>query len=477
MSEPGEVLLGDSRSEFDLVVVGGGSAAFAAAIRARQGGYRVALVEEGVLGGTCVNVGCIPSKALLRPAEVAYAAGHHPFAGLNTSSGSVDLPAMVGQKDELVDRMRRTRYAELVDQYELAVIRGHGRFVGPEVLEVQGRELRADHFLVATGSSPAAPPVPGLAEVGYLTSTEALELTAPPRRLLVIGASAVGLELGQLYLHLGSSVTFLEQAERVAPLEEPEVSEQLAGVLTDAGADIRTSATVLSVERTGDGAEARARCPDREVRVEADQILVATGRRPNTAGLGLGAAGVETDGPGGVRVDDQLRTTNPRIFAAGDVTGGPQFVYVAGYEGGLAAENALLGAGHRLDLAGLPRVTFTTPPTAAAGLTEAEARRSGHDVEVSVIGLEVVPRALVNRDTRGVVKLVAERPGGRLLGASIVGEGAGDAIQSAVLAIRHGITAAELASTFHPYLTMAEAIKLASQAFTRDIASLSCCAT
>lgn len=468
---------GGAGFEFDLVVVGGGSAAFAAAIRARQEGRRVVLVEQDVLGGTCVNVGCVPSKALLRSAEVGYTAGHHPFAGLTTSSGVVNLSAMVGQKDELVGRLRRSRYEDLVAEYGFDVVRGHGRFAGPEVVEVDGTPLRAGRFLVATGSIPTAPPVPGLDEVGYLTSTDALELTAPPRRLIVIGASAVGLELGQLYLHLGSRVTFVEMAQRIAPLEEPEVSEQLARVLADEGADIHTGTTVLGVGRTKSGAEVLAQSAGRRFRVEADRILVATGRRPNTADLGLDTAGVETGDLGAVRVDDELRTTNSRIFAAGDVTGGPQFVYVAGYEGSLAAENALLGAGHRMDLAGLPRVTFTNPPIASAGLTEAEARRSGHEVEVSVIGLDVVPRALVNRDTRGVVKLVAERSSDRLLGASIVGEGAGDAIQTAVLAIRHGLSVTELASTFHPYLTMVEGIKLASQAFTRDVAALSCCAT
>ncbi len=213
-----------------------------------------------------------------------------------------------------------------------------------------------------------------------------------------------------------------------------------------------------------------------ETVIDADEVLVATGRAPNTAGLGLEAAGVATSARGAVVTDGQLRTTSPRVWAAGDVTGTPQFVYVAAYHGALAAGNALLGEGQEADLTGLPRVIFTSPPAAGAGLTEAQARTAGYQVTTSVLPATAVPRALVSHDTSGVTKLVADAATGALLGASVVGEGAGDVIQSAVLAIRHHITAAELAATFHPYLTTAESLKLAAQAFTRDVARLSCCA-
>ncbi len=468
--------LQDGSTEFDLVVVGAGSAAFAAAIRATEAGFRVALVEHGVLGGTCVNVGCVPSKALLRAGELAWAARHHPFAGVATSSGPVDLAALVAQKDELVAKLRQMKYADLVDYYGLSVISGHARFTGPGEVEVNGRPIGARAFLVATGASPAAPPIPGLADAGYLTSTSALELTEVPKRLVVVGANAVGLELGQFFLHVGAEVTFVDVAARIAPFEEPEVSDALGSVLLAEGASIYTSAQVLGVERSDDHVDVTVRVGKRQFGLVADKVLVATGRRPNTGGLGLEAAGVEVDERGAVVVDEELRTTNPRVFAAGDVTGGPQFVYVAAYEGALAVDNALLGAGRRTDFTGLPRVTFTTPQAAGAGLTEAQAREGGFEVETSVLPLDAVPRALVNHDTRGLVKLVAEATSGRLLGASVLAEGAGDVIQAAVLAIRHGITTAELAATFHPYLTMAEGLKLASQTFSRDVERLSCCA-
>lgn len=467
---------GEGHAGYDLLVLGAGSAAFAAAIRGRDAGYRVALAEAGTLGGTCVNVGCVPSKALLAAGAAYWAAGHPRFAGISTSAGPVDLAALTAQKDDLVAALRQEKYAGLVGAYGFDVIGGHAAFTGPDTVEVAGRVIRPGAVLIATGASPAAPPIPGLAGAGYLTSTSALGLKTVPERLAVIGSNAVGLELGQFFLHLGSAVTFLDVAGRIAPFEEPEVSQALAGVLRGQGATIHASAQVRAVERAGDLRRIRATVDGTETVIDADEILVATGRRPNTAGLDLEMAGVATDARGAVVVDGRLRTTNPAVWAAGDVTGAPQFVYVAAYHGALAAGNALLGEDQEADLTGLPRVIFTSPPAAGAGLTEAQARAAGYQVTTSVLPATAVPRALVNHDTAGVTKLVADAAAGALLGASVVGEGAGDVIQSAVLAIRHHITAAGLAATFHPYLTTAESLKLAAQAFTRDVARLSCCA-
>ena len=462
--------------DYDLLVLGAGSAAFAAAIRGRDAGYRVALAEAGTLGGTCVSTGCVPSKALLAAGAAYWAAGHPRFAGITTSAGPADLAALVAQKDELVAAMRQDKYADLAGAYGFEVLPGHASFTGPDTVEVAGRVIRPGAVLIATGASPAAPPIPGLAGAGYLTSTTALDLRHVPGRLAVIGASAVGLELGQFFAHLGSAVTFLEAADRIAPFEEPETSAALANVLRGQGAAIHAGARILAVERDGDTRRIRATADGQDIAVEADEILVAAGRRPSTAGLGLEAAGVAVDARGAVVTDGRLRTTSPRVWAAGDVTGAPQFVYVSAYQGALAAGNALLGEAHEADLTGLPRVIFTTPPAAAAGLTQAQARGAGYQVTVSVLPATALPRALVSHDTSGVTKLVTDAATGVLLGASIVGEGAGDAIQSAVLAIRHRITTAELAATFHPYLTTAESLRLAAQAFTRDITRLSCCA-
>lgn len=467
--EPGDV-------GYDLAIIGGGSAAFAAAIKASELGGRVAMIERGTIGGTCVNIGCVPSKALLRAADHYDRAGHSPFAGVDTAAGEVDLAALVAQKDDLVETMRQEKYEDLVDVYGFDLVKGEARFAGPDRLEVDGRLLRADRFLIATGATPWAPPIEGLDDAGYLTSTTALDLTDLPDELIVVGANAIGLELGQLFLHLGSRVTFVEALDRIAPFEEPEISELLTVHLESLGAEIITSANITKAGRAGDRRFIEAHIGEASRRIEGDQILVATGRRARTESLGLEAAGVEVDRRGHVIVDERMVTSNPKILAAGDVTTVPQFVYVAALTGSIAAENALRPPRRRLDLTTMPRITFTTPAIASVGFTETQAREAGHQVITSVLPLEAVPRALVDHDTTGLVKLVADETTGRLLGAHILAEGAGDVIQAAVMAIKYQATVDEIADTFHPYLTMAEALKLAAQAFRKDVAHLSCCA-
>lgn len=461
---------------YDLAIIGSGSAAFAAALKASELGGRVVMIERDTIGGTCVNIGCVPSKALLRAADQYHRAGHSPFSGVETTARTVNLAALVAQKDDLVETMRQKKYADLVDVYGFDIIWGEGRFTGPDTLEVDGRPLRADKFLIATGAAPWAPPIEGLTDARYLTSTTALELTELPGELVVVGANAIGLELGQVFLHLGSRVTFVEALDRIAPFEEPEISELLATHLEGLGAEVLTSATVTKAGRSGARRFVEAEVDGNSRRIEADQLLMATGRRARTESLGLDAAGVRVDGRGHVVVDDRMVTSNPKVLAAGDVTTVPQFVYVAALSGSIAAENALRPPRRRLDLTTMPRVTFTTPQIASVGLTEAEARQAGHQVITSILPLEVVPRALVDRDTTGLVKLVADETDGRLLGAHILGEGAGDVIQAAVMAIKYQATVDEIADTFHPYLTMAEALKLAAQGFRKDVKHLSCCA-
>ncbi len=458
---------------YDLLALGSGGAAFAAAIRATNLGARVALVEKSAVGGTCVNTGCVPSKNLLAAAQVYQSAGHHPFAGIATSQQGVDLAAAVGMKDEVVSFLRGWKYEELAEKYGFEIIRGEGRFVGPDTVGVDEREIQAEHYLVATGASPWAPPIPGLEETGYLTSTTALELKEVPERLVVIGGNYIGLEMGQLFSRLGSKVVLVEVLDRLAPLEEPEVSWWITKVFNDEGIETVTSAKITGVEGSGDSKvvhleDGRA--------FEADEVLVATGRRPNVEGLGLEAAGVELTDRGVVRVDEEMRTTHPRVFAAGDVTGAPQFVYMAAAQGTLAAENAIAGSHRKVDDLALPRVTFTEPQIAAVGLTDEEANRRGYRCECRVVELEHIPRPLVNRDTRGAFKIVAERGSGRILGVHIVAPNAGDVIIGAVYAIKFGLRVQDLADTWAPYLTMAEGLKLTAQSFTTDVDLLSCCA-
>lgn len=447
------------KPSYDLAVIGSGAAAFAAAIAASDLGKRVVLAESNEVGGTCVNIGCIPSKALLASAD-----------------GGVGLNAMVDSKNRLVDQMRSEKYIDLARSYGFEILRGRAEFVDSESIVVADEQIKAAAYLVASGASPAVPPIVGLQQAGYLTSTSALELRTPPRELAVIGANAVGLELGQLFMKLGSKVTFLEAMPRITPLEELEVSAVMRSILEDEGATVLTGVKIDSVHRVDDRRTVRFENRDGRNEVSVDEVLVATGRRPNTAGIGLDTAGIELTERGSIRVDKHLRTTNPRVWAAGDVTGHPQFVYVAAYEGNLATRNALDDAGIAVDFTAMPRIVFTTPTVAAAGLTDGQANAQGIKCECRVLPLSAVPRALVNRDSRGFVKIVAERSSGRILGATAVADGAGDMIQAAVYAIKFGLTTDQIAATWSPYLTFAEGFKLAAQTFKRDVSKLSCCA-
>lgn len=467
---------------YDLAVIGSGGGAFAAAIAARRKGNSVVMIERGTVGGTCVNVGCVPSKALLAAAEARHVAAAQAFPGITTDAGPVDMKTLIAGKDRLVEGLRAQKYLELAADYGWEIVRGNARFVDGPALQVTppdggSRRIEAQHFLVATGSSPWLPPVDGLADAGYLTSTTAMELDRVPESLLVLGGGYVGLEQAQLFARLGSKVTVLVRGERLARAEEPQVSEVIADVFADEGITVVTGAQLQRVHRSSGGqVTATTVVAGAERTFSAEHVLVAMGRHPVTEGLNLPMVGVKLGDRGQVVVDKYLRTDNPRIWAAGDVTGYPQFVYVAAAHGNLVADNALAGAERTLDYTALPRVTFTTPAIASVGLTDAQAVAAGYRCQCRVLTLEYVPRALVNRDTRGLVKIVAEHDTGPILGVHIVADGAGDAIQAAVYAVSSGMTTTQMAGTWAPYLTMAEALKLTAQTFTSDVSKLSCCA-
>jgi mercuric reductase len=455
--------MGGDMESTELVVIGSGGGAFAGAIRARDLGRRVLMVEHGTTGGTCVNVGCIPSKTLLVRSERA------------RTSGAPTLAEALATKRELVERLRQAKYVELLDEYGIDFRRADARVLDAHTVAVDGRPVTAEAILVAAGARPAVPPIPGLEEAGYLTSTSALELSDAPRRLAVVGAGPVGLELGQMLGNFGSQVTWLARRD-AAPGGEPEISAALRELLAADGHAVLAPTTTTEVAVEDDEKVLRGTVAGAPYELRVDEILVATGRRPNSEGLGLENVGVELDADGAIVVDEHQRTSVPSIYAAGDVTTQPRFVYVAAAAGAAAVENALGAGGERLELAALPQIIFTSPAVARAGLTEGQARERGFEVETRLLRLDAIPRALVNGDTRGLFKLVAEADSGRLLGASILADGAPDVIQSAVLAIDRGITVDELARTWAPYLAMAEGLKLAAQTFQRDVAKLSCCA-
>ncbi len=467
-----------SRREYDLVVIGSGSAAFAAAIEARQAGARVAMVERGTIGGTCVNVGCVPSKTLLRAGDLHHWATSNPFEGLNTSAGPADLATLVKEKDDLVATLRQKKYVDLLPEYDIDLIVGEARFLDETRLAVGERILAAERYLVATGARPRIPAIAGLNTVEYLTSTSALSLTRQPSHLIVIGSGYIALDLGQLFRHWGSQVTMMQRGPELMPNYDAEVRATVRAMLEDAGILGLTGVRYDRVEAAGSQKVVYVTVKGEQRVVSGDALLIAAGRDPNTEALNLEAAGVQLGPQGEPRIDATLRTTNPRVYAAGDVTLGPQFVYVAAYEGKMAARNALgmENPAQPVDLTVVPMVTFTHPAIASVGLTEEAAQRRGLRVKSSVLPLDAVTRALANRETQGVFKMVAEADSGRIRGAQIVAENAGDVIYAAQLAVKFGLTIQDLSETLAPYLTMAEGLKLTALTFDKDVNKLSCCA-
>lgn len=439
-----------NEDNYDLLIIGSGAAAFSSAIKAIEYGAKVGMIERGTVGGTCVNIGCVPSKTLLRAGEINHLSKDNPFIGLQTSAGEVDLASLITQKDKLVSELRNQKYVDLIDEYNFDLIKGEAKFVDASTVEVNGAKLSAKRFLIATGASPSLPQISGLEKMDYLTSTTLLELKKIPKRLTVIGSGYIGMELGQLFHHLGSEITLMQRSERLLKEYDPEISESVEKALIEQGINLVKGATFERVEQSGEIKKVYITVNGSKEVIESDQLLVATGRKPNTDSLNLSAAG--------------------------DVTLGPQFVYVAAYEGGIITDNAIGGLNKKIDLSVVPAVTFTNPTVATVGLTEEQAKEKGYDVKTSVLPLDAVPRAIVNRETTGVFKLVADAETLKVLGVHIVSENAGDVIYAASLAVKFGLTIEDLTETLAPYLTMAEGLKLAALTFDKDVSKLSCCA-
>ena len=459
-----------------VAVVGSGGGAFAAALHAADAGARVTMVEAATLGGTCVNVGCVPSKILVQAAHVAHTQAAHPFAGIPRTPVVVDRRALLAQQQARVEDLRHEKYERiLADRPQIELVRGTASFLDAQTLRIEragGGTIvsRADRVLIATGASAAIPPIPGLAASPYWTSTSALASAELPSHLLVIGGSLVAVELGQAFLRLGSKVTLLARSSLLSHAD-PALGEGLREALVGEGMDVLLHTVPRAVRHDGEGFTLETA----HGTLHGSHLLVATGRTPNTSRLSLERAGVATDQDGAIVVDDHLRTSVPHVYAVGDCTTLPRFVYVAAAAGTRAAIS-MTGGDARLDLATMPAVVFTDPQVAWVGLTEGEASARGIAVESRTLQLTDVPRALVNFDTRGFVKLVAETGGGRLLGAQVLAAQAGEVIQTAAMALRAQLTVRELGEQLFPYLTMVEGLKLAAQSFSKDVHRLSCCA-
>ncbi|WP_070380218.1 dihydrolipoyl dehydrogenase family protein [Rhodococcus sp. WMMA185] len=428
----------------DLVVIGGGAAGIVAAKTAAGFGAKVVLVERDRTGGDCLWTGCVPSKALLAAASVAATMRRGHEFGVDASNVTVDFARVMKHVQGAIETIAPVDSPETLRDANVNVVSGTARFTGPRSLSIDSHTITFGQAVIATGAAPAVPNIHGLDQVDYLTSDTIWGLTELPPRLLVLGGGSVGCELAQAFARLGSTVTIVEAADSLLPAEDREAAAFVTQSLVDDGVTVLTGVTAESV-----AGQALVLADGRHL--EFDSLLVAVGRKPRTASIGLDAAGVTVDRRGFVTVDDHLRTTNPRVWAAGDLTGHPQFTHTAGMHGSIAATNAILGLRRTVDRTGTPRVTFTDPEIAVAGI-DTEAARRIPGLHVHTLGHEHVDRAVAERETRGFTRLVVDGKH-RIVGATVVGPRAGETIGEIVLAIKQGLRTRDLAGTTHPYPT------------------------
>ncbi len=432
---------------WDVVVLGGGTAGIVAAKTAANLGARVLLVERDRTGGDCLWTGCVPSKALLAAAEAAASARSAGRFGVHVSDVRVDFGQAMKHVHAAIRQIAPIDSPEALIAAGVTVRNGHGRFRGDGVLDVDGETVEFTQAVLATGAAPAVPPVPGLDDLEILTSDTVWELTEAPRRLAILGAGSIGCELGQGLARLGVEVTLVEGASRVLPREDADAAVVVHRALESEGLRIRTGASVTSV--VAHDRHAGVLCLEDGSTVEFDRLLVAVGRRPRTSDLGLDTVGVEVDSRGFVVVDPRLRTTNPRVWAAGDLTGHPQFTHVAGVHGSLAASNAVLGVRRSVETSAVPRVTYTHPEVAAVGI---DTGREREGIRILTLEHHHVDRAVTEGQTDGLTRLAVDRKG-RILGATVVGPRAGETLGELALAVRQGLRTRDLAQITHAYPT------------------------
>jgi len=471
---------------FDLVILGAGSTAFAAALRAAELGKTAVMTEARIVGGTCVNRGCLPSKNLIEAARIVYESAHPRYPGLAPAKMGIDFRTLAQQKDEIIHGYRQKKYESLLSG-RISIEKGHVRFADPHTVEVDGKQLVGEKVLIATGSRPTIPEIEGLSDLPYITSDlltadERAELSDLPESILIIGGGYIALELGQMFRRFGSQVTILERGEQLLSRGyEPEVGREIEKIFESEGVHVVTRANVKRVGQENGRPVVRASVGGRECEFRAEKLLVATGRRPNSDQIAIERAGVETNNGGEVIVDETLRTNVPHIFAAGDVIGhqnkSQMATPVGSHDGGIAARNALSGdEPRRIDHRVIPRVIFTDPQVGIVGLTEEQAIAEGHPCWCNTVPMSLVPRAGAIRDTRGIIKMVADHKTEEVLGVSMVGSNAGEVIHEAAMALRFRAKVHDFIDLLHVYPTMAEALKIIAISRFKDPAKLSCCA-
>jgi mercuric reductase len=471
---------------FDLVILGSGSTAFAAALTTQELQKTAVMTEERPIGGTCVNRGCLPSKNFIGAAKIIHDARNPRYPGLNASEMGLDFTALVEQKDAVVHDYRKKKYESLVGDH-IRVEKGHVRFLDPHTVEVDGRQLGGEKVLIATGSRPVLPDIDGLDRVSYLTSDlltvdEPMELRERPQSLLIVGGGYIALELGQMFSRFGTTVTILERnTQLLAHGYEPEVSRTIAAIFAQEGIQIVFNATAKAVRQEGSEVVATALVAGRERHYRAERLLVATGRRPNTDNIAIERAGVKVNERGEIIVDTYLRTNEPHILAAGDVVGsqhGSEMATPVGSrQGAIAARNALSAESMRqVDHRVVPRTIFVDPEVAVVGMPETEVVAAGYQCWCNTVPMTLVPRAAAIRDTRGMIKMTADAVSNEVLGVAMVGHTAGEVIHEAAMAMRFRATLHDFIDMLHVFPTMAEALKIVAISRFKDPAKLSCCA-
>ena len=462
----------------DIVILGSGSTAFAAALRAEALGARALMIEKSMLGGTCINWGCVPSKTLIHAAQVHREAVRGTGIGLGDMPGSIDSPLLMAHKENVVRQLRQTRYLDILDNVPgLTLLKGSGRFLDHRTVLVDDRIIRGERFLIATGGTPRIINFPGLDGVDYLTSRSALLLKQLPESLIIIGGGVIALELGQMFLRLGTRVTVLEHGAGILPTFPGEPAMALQQALIAEGMEIMLRVTICSVRQESGRTLVSAEI-DGEVReLAAERLLLAVGTAPATVGIGLEKAGVALDTRGFIAVDERMRTSAGGIWAAGDVTGGTMIATVGAREGIVAVEDMLKpDCGCRMDYLAAPMTIFTDPELGTVGYSEEGARTAGFQTITSSLPVTAIPKAHITGSTAGIITMVADKTTDRLLGVHLACRNGAELINEAALAIHLRATIKDLASALHVYPSMGEGLRLCAQSFTRDVSRLSCCA-
>ncbi|MBI5553690.1 MAG: mercury(II) reductase [Candidatus Diapherotrites archaeon] len=462
---------------FDLIIVGAGAAGFAAAMKANELKAKTLLINNNAvgLGGTCVNVGCLPTKHLLYIAEQLHLANNLPFKGMN-GKASIDFSTIINEKDKLVEKLRNKKYVEVLESLpNVTFIEGQARLVSQTEIQVNAEKFKGQKFVVAAGSQTLIPQIQGMDKIDYLTNIEALSLKKQPKSMIVLGGGALGVEFAQLFSRFGTKVCLLQRADRLVPREEPELAKLLQQYLEEVGIEICTNVEIENIEQQKIQKTVNAVVNGKKKSYKAEALLVATGRKPNTQNLGLEKIGVKIDKRGGITVNEEMRASLENFWAAGDVKGEPMLETIAAKEGAIATNNALTNEKKKMDYSIVPHAVFTSPQLAGVGLTDEQAVQNGVKCRCNTVPFEMVPKSQAIKNTKGAIKMVIDNETKTIIGIHILAPEAADLIHEATMIIKNKMTIYDVIDTLHVFPTLSEAIKIVAQSFVRDVSKMSCC--